>query len=97
MVFHMRFICRRAIEGSELDLRRPTAKRAAVRRHVGGLLQKLLHRCHPKTGALLEMHRNADGTLWNPGWGTYTYQKVADEVDRFSTSWFLCLCPRSTS
>ena len=33
---------------------------------------KLLRRCHPKTLEYMRVHRNADGTLWQPTGGSYT-------------------------
>ena len=31
-----------------------------------GQLRKLMRRVHPKTGGIMEEHRNKDGSLWGP-------------------------------
>ena len=36
-----------------------------------GQRNKLYRRCHPKTGGLMQEHRNADGTPWVPSGGGY--------------------------
>ena len=74
-------VCRQQVERHELDMHGATSARASVRRHVGQL-QNILRRCPPKTGALLELHRNADRTLWAPGAGGSINLKPNDEVDQ---------------
>ena len=44
-------------------------------RHYGdmwGQLRRLMRRCHPKTGELMQPHCNSDGTVWMRGSGIYT-------------------------
>ena len=41
-----------------------------------GKRNKLLRRCHPKTGQLVQEHRNDDGSLWIPSDGTYAAMEM---------------------
>ena len=68
-------ICGAYADSKAKGMARPCEGLPEKRKGYGGMWgqrQKLLRRCHPKTFEFMRVHRNVDGTLWQPSGGTYT-------------------------